>query len=251
MLMPTPSTSHAVVSQADWLTAAAALQQEEKELMRRSDELARKRRELPWTKIDKPYVFDGVRGPVTLADLFDGKTQLMVYHFMFGPDWQQGCKNCCYVVDHLDGTLEHLRARDVSLVLVSRAPLAKLIPFRERLGWHIPWVSSGGCDFNRDFGVSFSKEEAESGKNLYNLETRPPYEEENPGLTIFTRDPSGDIYRTYSTYARGIDALLTTYTILDRTPKGRDEAKQDPMSWVRMHDRYETVVDELGPSGKH
>lgn len=247
----TPST-HPIISPADWLTAAAALQQEEKELLRRSDELARKRRELPWTKIDKPYTFDGVRGPVTLADLFDGQSQLAVYHFMFGPDWQQGCPNCSFVTDHLNATLPHLRARDISLVLVSRAPLAKLTAFRRRLGWQIPWVSSGGSDFNRDFGVSFSKEEAESGRHLYNLETRPPYEQENPGLSIFTRDASGAIYRTYSTYARGVEAFLTTYTILDRVPKGRDEdPPQSPMSWVRYHDRYETPVQEIGPSAKH
>jgi len=250
--MSTPTASdHRVVSHSEWMKSAAEFLAEEKELLRKTDELSRKRRALPWTKIDKAYEFDSTRGPVGLADLFDGKNQLAVYHFMFAPDWNEGCPSCSYVTDHLNATFPHLRARDVSLVLVSRAPLAKLTAFRERLGWQIPWVSSGGCDFNRDFGVSFSKQEAERGDNLYNLETRPPYEQENPGLTVFTKDPSGAIYRTYSTYARGVEAFLTTYTILDRVPKGRDEdPPQTPMGWVRYHDKYE-AVQELGSCCRH
>lgn len=238
--------THRVVSHVEWIDEAAELLKNEKELLHKSDELAARRRALPWTKIEKPYVFESARGTVGLADLFDGKSQLAVYHFMFGPHWKQGCPNCSFVTDHLNGTYPHLRARDVSLVLVSRAPLAKLVSFRERLGWQIPWVSSGGCDFNRDFGVSFSKEEHASGANLYNLETRPPYEEENPGLSVFVKTSDGAIYRTYSTYARGVEAFLTTYTILDRVPKGRDEAPpQSPMGWVRYHDRYQQTVEAI------
>jgi predicted dithiol-disulfide oxidoreductase (DUF899 family) len=231
---------HKIVSQSDWLRAHQEFLAKEKEYMRLGDELARQRRELPWTRVDKQYIFDAPQGKMTLADLFGDHSQLAVYHFMFGPDWTEGCPGCSYVMDHVNGAAEHLRARDVALVAVSRAPLDKLLSFKRRMGWRFVWVSSGGTDFNRDYGVSFAKEEAASGEKLYNLGTRAPYEEENPGLSLFYKDASGAVYHTYSTYARGLDPLMATYTILDRSPKGRDEeGMSPPMKWVRHHDKYE------------
>lgn len=241
---------HPVVSNSEWLKAAAEFLAKEKELTRRSDELARKRLTLPWTRVEKEYVFDGAQGKVSLAQLFAGRSQLATYHFMFGPDWAEGCPNCSFVTDHLDGMLEHLRARDISLVLVSRAPLEKLASFEKRLGWRIPWVSSGGNSFNRDFAVSFSPEELAGGESLYNLETRPPYQDENPGLSYFYKDAAGTVYRTYSTYARGLDAIMGTYAMLDRSPRGRNEAGlPSPMAWVRYHDRYEPEVHGIATPG--
>jgi predicted dithiol-disulfide oxidoreductase (DUF899 family) len=229
-----------IASRSDWLRAHQEFLEKEKEYLRMGDELARQRRELPWVRVEKQYVFDAPQGKITLADLFGDHSQLAVYHFMFGLDWTEGCPGCSYVMDHVNGAVEHLRARDVALVAVSRAPLEKLLAFRRRMGWHFPWVSSGGTDFNRDFGVSFAKDEFDSGEKLYNLGTRAPYEEENPGLSLFYKDQSGVLYHTYSTYARGLDPLLTTYTILDRSPKGRDEeGMSPPMNWVRHHDKYE------------
>jgi predicted dithiol-disulfide oxidoreductase (DUF899 family) len=234
---------HEVVSKSDWLQAHREFLAEEKELTRRSDELSRRRLELPWTRVEKDYVFMGPRGKASLADLFDGRSQLATYHFMFAPDWAEGCPNCSYVTDHLNATIEHLKARDVTLVLVSRAPQEKLAAFKQRLGWCLPWYSSGGCDFNRDFAVSFSQEEVDSGAKTYNLDTMPPYSEENPGMSFFYKDPSGAILHAYSTYARGLDVLLGTYAVLDRAPKGRDEADlPTPMAWVRYHDKYEPTL---------
>jgi predicted dithiol-disulfide oxidoreductase (DUF899 family) len=234
---------HPVVSQDEWLAAHRDFLAREKELTRLSDEVGRERRELPWTKVGKQYHFAAPQGNVSLADLFGGRSQLATYHFMFGADWAEGCPGCSYVADHIDGALEHLRARDVTLVLVSRAPLDKLAAFQKRMGWHIPWVSSGGCDFNHDFGVSFTKEEVASGANAYNFATIPPHGEENPGLSFFAKDSSGTVYHTFSAFGRGLESLLGTYAILDRAPKGRDEESLPaPMSWVRHHDKYEPTA---------
>ena len=247
--MTSPATlEHEVVSKDEWLKKVAELLVKEKELTRLNDELSRRRRELPWHRVEANYIFDGPRGELGLADLFDGRSQLAVYHFMFGPDWGEGCPGCSYVTDHMDGALAHLRARDVSLVLISRAPLEKLAEFKRRMGWHIPWVSSGRCDFNRDFRVSFTKDEVAAAAPLYNHATRAPYAEENPGMSFFTKDAGGAIFHTYSTYARGLDVLLGTYVILDRAPKGRDEAGlPSSMAWLRHHDKYQPTVQGIAP----
>ncbi len=244
---PAVTLDHEVDANSEWLRAHRDLLAKQKELTRLSDELSRQRRELPWTQVQKEYVFEGPEGKVSLFDLFDGRSQLATYHFMFGPDWVEGCPGCSYVTDHLNGTIEHLRARDVTLVLVSRAPLEKLTAFKQRMGWRLRWVSSGGCEFNRDFGVTFTKEEVASGAKTYNFGTTAPHGEENPGLSCFYKDASGAIFHAYSTYARGLEVLLGTYAILDRAPKGRDEAGLPvPMSWVRHHDKYEPTVQSLG-----
>ena len=237
------TTGHGVVSQSEWQRTAREFLDQEKELTRMSDSLARRRRELPWTRVEKDYQFDGTQGKVSLAQLFGGKSQLTVYHFMFGPDFTEGCPGCSYVTDHLNGALEHLAARDVSLVLISRAPLAKLLAFKQRMGWKLPWYSASGCDFNQDFHVTFTKEQVASGKNVYNFGTTPAHGEENPGLSQFYRDTDGTIYHTYSSYGRGLETLLATYMVLDRAPKGRDEdGLPMPMAWLRHHDKYEPTV---------
>jgi predicted dithiol-disulfide oxidoreductase (DUF899 family) len=247
----TAAVDHKVVSKSEWQRACAAFLAKEKELTRMSDEVARQRRELPWTKVDNEYVFDGPQGKVKLADLFDGHSQLATYHFMLGSDWTEGCKGCSYVTDHMDGALEHLGGRDLSLVLVSRAPLPTIAAFKKRMGWHLPWVSSGGNDFNHDFAVTFTKEELASGAKSYNFGTRAPYSDENPGMSFFYKDPSGAIFHTYSIYARGLDALLGTYAILDRAPKGRDEeGLNQSMDWVRHHDKYQPT-QQIGGSCCH
>ena len=232
---------HEVVSKEQWLAARKAHLAREKELTRLRDELAAERRNLPWTRVEKAYTFDTPTGKKTLADLFAGRSQLVVYHFMFGPEWQEGCPSCSFVSDHLDGALPHLAARDVSMVAVSRAPLGKIGAFKSRLGWRTAWVSSHGTDFNADFGVSFSKEEMAKGAVNYNYTAQPFPSEEAPGASVFFKDASGAIYHTYSTYGRGVEPLLGTYTLLDMAPKGRDEAQLPfGMTWVRYHDRYET-----------
>jgi predicted dithiol-disulfide oxidoreductase (DUF899 family) len=234
---------HKVVSKSEWLRASQEFLAKEKELTRMADELARQRRELPWTRVEKHYVFEAPQGKMSLAELFGNQSQLATCHFMFGPDWVEGCPGCSYVMDHMNGAVEHLRTRDVALVAVSRGPLEKLTVFKRRMGWRFAWVSSGDGDFNCDFAVSFSKEELACGEKLYNSGTRPPYAEENPGLSLFYKDPSGAVFHTYSTYARGLESMLGTYAILDRAPKGRDEAGlPSPMAWVRHHDKYEPTL---------
>lgn len=241
MSTATIGTEHAVVSQEQWLAARVALLKREKTLTRERDELARLRRELPWARVDKQYAFDTPAGRKTLAELFGGRSQLLIYHFMFGPEWKEGCPSCSYVADHLNGTVPHLAARDVSLVMVSRAPMAKLAAFKQRMGWQMPWVSSFGGDFNFDFHVSFAPEQKIDGKVEYNYTTQPFPSDEAPGASVFYKDPAtGDVFHTYSTYGRGLDAFLGTYTLLDLVPKGRDEdGLSFPMAWVRYHDRYE------------
>jgi predicted dithiol-disulfide oxidoreductase (DUF899 family) len=217
---------HPIVSQEEWLAARKALLSKEKEFTRLRDQLSAERRELPWVKVDKEYVFDGLEGKETLADLFEGRSQLLVYHFMFGPGWEQGCPSCSFLSDHIDGANWHLPQRDVTLLAVSRAPLSQIEAFRQRMGWRFKWVSSYENDFNHDFHVSFSPSEMAS--------------EEAPGLSAFCKDPSGAVFHTYSTYARGLDMLVGAYTYLDLAPKGRDEADLPwTMAWVRHHDRYD------------
>jgi predicted dithiol-disulfide oxidoreductase (DUF899 family) len=230
---------HRVVSQQDWVEARRRLLAKEKELTHARDALSAERRKLPWERIEKAYVFDGPDGKRTLADLFDGRSQLIVYHFMFGPDWEQGCPSCSFLADHFDGAAQHLVHRDVTLGAVSRAPIEKILAFKKRMGWKFPWVSSFRNDFNRDFNVSFDK--AEPGtKVYYNYEMTEFPEEEAPGASVFYKNEAGEIFHTYSAYARGLDIMVGAYNWLDVAPKGRDEDQLSwSMAWVRHHDRYE------------
>jgi len=238
--MNTNSFTHpTVVSPEQWLAARRELLSEEKELTQLRERLTRRRRALPWVKLEKHYRFTSPTGPVTLADLFDGRGQLIVYHFMLGPGWEEGCKSCSYVADHLAPAVVHLRARDVAFAAISHAPLAEIRPFQQRMGWAFNWVSSHGSTFNHDFHVSFTAEELAQGKVYYNYSRRPFPVEEAPGLSVFARAANGDIFHTYSTYSRGLEALIGTYTLLDLVPKGRDEDPESTMEWVRHHDRYE------------
>jgi predicted dithiol-disulfide oxidoreductase (DUF899 family) len=230
---------HRVVSQEDWLAARRQLLRKEKEFTRLRDQLSAERRELPWRSVDRDYVFDGPDGKETLADLFDGRSQLMVYHFMFGPGWEQGCPSCSFLSDHIDAANWHLPQRDVTLLAVSRAPLSEIEAFKQRMGWHFKWVSSYGNDFNRDYHVSFTPEEMAQGEVYYNYGMTEFPSEEAPGISIFYKDPSGAVFHTYSAYARGLDMLVGAYNYLDLAPKGRDEAALPwTMAWVRHHDRY-------------
>ena len=230
---------HRVVSQEEWLAARKQLLRKEKEFTRFRDQLSAERRELPWVRVDKEYVFDGPDGKETLADLFDGRSQLMVYHFMFGPGWEQGCPSCSFVSDHIDGANWHLPHRDVTLLAVSRAPLAQIEAFKQRMGWRFKWVSSYENDFNHDFHVSFTPDEMARGEVYYNYTMTEFPSEEAPGLSAFYQDPNGAVFHTYSTYARGLDMLVGAYNYLDLAPKGRDEAALPwTMAWVRHHDRY-------------
>lgn len=237
------------VTREQWLAARRALLAREKELTYLQDEIARERRALPRLRVDKDYRFDTLEGPRTLAELFDGRSQLLVQHFMFAPGWEQGCKSCSFMADHNDGANLHLAQRDVTLIAVSRAPLADIERFRQRMGWKFKWVSSHGTDFNHDFGVNFSQDEMSSGKVLYNYVRQPFPHEEAPGISVFQRDEAGDVFHTYSRYGRGVEVMMHTYNLLELTPKGRDEDAMDyPMAWVRHHDRYE---DAPAPAPTH
>jgi predicted dithiol-disulfide oxidoreductase (DUF899 family) len=242
-------TKHQVVSEQQWIEARRALLAKEKQLTRQHDELARARRELPWVRVDKTYEFDSPRGKRTLADLFDGRSQLLIYHFMFGAEWKEGCPSCSYVCDHLDGAVPHLAARDVTLTMVSRAPLAKIEAFKRRMGWRFPWVSSFASDFNYDYHASFTPEQRAKGKVDYNYTMQEFPSAEAPGASVFFKDPAaGEIFHTYSTYGRGLDSFVGTYTLLDLVPKGRDEdGLPFSMAWVRHHDRYATGGELLDP----
>jgi predicted dithiol-disulfide oxidoreductase (DUF899 family) len=228
-------TTPRIVSHEEWLKARKAFLTKEKEFTRARDDLARQRRELPWVKVEKPYTFDAAEGRLTLADLFGGKGQLLVYHFMFGPDWNEGCPSCSFWADNYNGVYIHLAHRDTALVAISRAPLVKIDAYKKRMGWTFRWVSSAGSDFNFDYGASFKPDE--QGLQ-YNFGTIKPYGEETPGISAFRRGDDGAIYHTYSTYARGLDVVNGTYHLLDLTSKGRDEDPEHPMSWVKRHDRY-------------
>lgn len=240
-----------VVSREEWLKARRELLAREKEHTRQRDELNRKRRELPWVRVEKEYVFEGREGKKTLEELFGGRSQLIVRHFMFGPGWKEGCVGCSFASDHVDGTLAHLENHDVSYVAVSRAPIGEIEAFQKRMGWKFPWVSSFGNDFNRDYHVTFTDEEVK-GEVEYNFEKRalPFPMNEMSGLSVFHRDASGAVYHTYSCYARGDEGGLTTYFYLDLTPKGRNENGPgfNLGDWVRHHDRYGAsgVVDGGG-----
>jgi predicted dithiol-disulfide oxidoreductase (DUF899 family) len=232
--------NHPVVSRDRWIVERKKLLAREKELTHLRDQIARERRALPWVRIEKNYVFDAPEGRRTLAELFEGRRQLLVQHFMFAPGWEQGCKSCSYMADHNDGANVHLKHRDVTLLAVSRAPLADIERFRSRMGWQFKWVSSHGSDFNHDFGVSFTPEERAKGEVYYNYVMQPFPQEEAPGISVFYKDDAGDVFHTYSTYGRGVEVMMGAYNLLDLTPKGRDEDRLSfTMEWVRHHDRYE------------
>jgi predicted dithiol-disulfide oxidoreductase (DUF899 family) len=227
---------HRVVSPEKWLAERKALLVKEKKFTRERDRLNQERRKLPWVKVTKEYVFDGPQGRETLAELFNGKSQLVVYHFMFGPDWGEGCAHCSFWADHFDGTLAHLARRDTSLVVISRAPRKDLAAFQKRMGWKFKWVSSLKNEFNFDYQVSFTPEEMKRGRVFYNYKKNEPLAEEREGVSAFYKDKQGDIFHTYSAYARGIDMLNTTYHFLDLTAKGRDENPDRTQDWVRYRD---------------
>jgi predicted dithiol-disulfide oxidoreductase (DUF899 family) len=232
-----------VVSRGEWLAARKELLTKEKLLTRQRDEIDRQRRALPWVKVEKNYIFDGPNGQQSLSDLFENRSQLIISHFMFGPGWKEGCVGCSFRSDHVDGTLAHLEHHDVSLVTISRAPLAEIEAFKKRMGWRFRWLSSYGSDFNYDYHVSFAKEEIATGKVYSNYEDRDFVSEEGSGLSVFYKDEIGDIFHTYSTYGRGDEMVDTTYMYLDLTPKGRNETgpHYNLGDWVRHHDRYGVV----------
>jgi len=237
----TKAASHKVVSREEWLKARKELLAKEKKLTRDRDAIAAERRALPWVKIDKNYVFDSPTVKKSLADLFEGRSQLIVYHFMFGPDWNEGCPSCSFLMDHTDPTLVHLAQRDVSFVAVSRAPVSKIEPFKKRMGWRFNWVSSFGTDFNYEFHASFTPEQKAKGKVEYNFDLVEFPSVEAPGISVFYKDKEGNIFHTYSSYARGTETGVSTYGYLDLVPKGRDEDHLPfTMAWVRHHDRYDT-----------
>jgi predicted dithiol-disulfide oxidoreductase (DUF899 family) len=231
------ASGHKVVSSEKWLAARKKLLAREKAFTRLGDKLARERRALPWEAVAKDYVFDGPGGKETLAQLFDGRSQLVVYHFMFVPDWDAGCPHCSRWADNFNGIIAHLNQRDVTLVAVSRAPYAKLAAYRQRMGWAFKWVSSSGTDFNFDFHVSFTPEELARKKAFYNFKLQDPGVADREGVSVFSKDAKGRIFRTYSTFARGIELLNLDYKYLDVVPKGRDEGGRGPF-WVRRRDEY-------------
>lgn len=230
---------HEIVSQSEWIEASRALLAEEKAWTQARDRLAEKRRALPWVKIEKDYVFEGPDGPVSLADLFNGRSQLIIYHFMFAPEWEEGCTGCSFLSDQVDGARQHFEHNDVSWAAVSRAPIEKLEAYRKRMGWRFNWVSSNGNDFNYDFHVSYTDEERRKGV-FYNFQQQPdPEIGELPGASVFFRDEDGTIYHTYSSYARGNETTLPAYGWLDMVPKGRNERDRGDLGdWVRRHDSY-------------
>lgn len=232
-------TRNPIVTREEWLVARKQHLSKEKEFTRLRDELSRQRRELPWVRVEKRYVFEGPNGKETLADLFDGRSQLIVDHFMLGPGWKEGCVGCSFGADHIGGPLVHLEHHDVTLVVVSRAPLPEIEAFKKRMGWRFKWVSSANTDFNYDLGVSFSPEQLERGALLYNAGTANPGMPDREGASVFYKDRTGAVFHTYSCYARGIETLNGTYNMLDLVPKGRDEDPDDVQSWVRHHDRYQ------------
>ncbi|HEY9028642.1 MAG TPA: DUF899 domain-containing protein [Burkholderiaceae bacterium] len=239
----TSAAGHAVVSLDDWIARRRELLAREKELTRLGDQVARERRALPWVRIDKDYVFDTPDGPRSLADLFEGRRQLMVQHFMLGPGWEQGCKSCSYMADHLLGAEIHLQHRDVTVLLVSRAPLPEIERFRRRMGWPFKWASASGNDFNLDFHVSFPVGTRVGREVFYNWHMTAFPKEEAPGISFFFKDDAGDVFHTYSTFGRGVEVMMGTYHLLDLAPKGRDEERDEyGMAWLRHHDRYEPAA---------
>lgn len=234
--MPT----HKLVTHADWVEARKALLAKEKEFTRARDQLSKSRRELPWEKVEKKYVFDGPKGKEALSDLFDGRSQLIVYHFMYGPGWEEGCPSCSFIADHFNPAIVHLNHRDVTMVAISKAPLKELEAFKKRMGWSFKWVSSFENDFNRDYHVSFTEEETEAGKTYYNYKYTKFPSTEAPGASVFYKDEKGDIFHTYSVYERGLDMFIGAYHYLDIVPRGRDEDNLSyTMEWLRLHDAYD------------
>lgn len=232
--------THKVVSKDEWIAARKRLLAKEKEFTRLRDRLSEERRALPWERVDKDYVFEGPEGKESLVQLFGGKSQLVVYHFMFGPDWELPCKSCSFWADSFNGVVAHLNQRDVGFVAISRAPLPQLQAMARRLGWSFKWLSALGNDFNYDYGVSFRPEEVNSGRARYNYEPTQTKMSDLPGISVFHRDADGGLYHTYSCYARGLDMLNTAYHYLDLVPKGRNEADLPyTMAWVRLRDMYE------------
>jgi predicted dithiol-disulfide oxidoreductase (DUF899 family) len=240
------SGQHPVVAAAEWLSARKELLKKEKELTHLRDEISQLRLELPWEKIEKKYLFEGPKGKQTLADLFDGRSQLMIYHFMLGPGWKEGCPSCSYLADHFDGMRVHLAARDIHLAVVSRAPWPEIEAFQKRMEWKFPWVSSNGSDFNFDYQVSATPGTKADEKVLYNYEMQVFPSEERPGLSAFYKDGT-EIFHTYSTYARGLDILVGAYNFIDRSPLGRrEQGLKNTMAWVRHHDKYGEGLVSLG-----
>jgi len=229
--------NHPVVSHEEWLSARTAFLTKEKEFTRLRDELSRQRRELPWEAVNKEYVFESPQGKQTLPELFDGRSQLIVYHFMFGPSWEAGCPHCSFWADNFNGVVVHLNQRDATMIAVSRAPYSKLAAYEKRMGWNFKWVSSSETDFNFDYRVSFTPEEAAQKKALYNFGRQAPCGIEEQGVSAFYKDAKGSVFHTYSTHARGIDIVNTAYNYLDLAPKGRDEGGRGQF-WVRRHDEY-------------
>jgi predicted dithiol-disulfide oxidoreductase (DUF899 family) len=239
MATGTPSPPR-VVSQEEWLKARLELLAAEKEFTRQRDALTRRRMAMPWERVEKPYRFEGPNGVLSLADLFDGRSQLIVYHFMLGPDWEEGCTSCSFWADNFNGIPIHLNHRDVTFTAVSRAPLAKIDAYKTRMGWSFPWVSSDGSDFNFDYHVSFTPEQIAQGKVHYNYRARPDIQwDEWPGISVFCKDETGTVFHTYSCYERGLDMVNAAYQFLDLVPKGRDEdGFEFSMEWLRRHDEY-------------
>jgi predicted dithiol-disulfide oxidoreductase (DUF899 family) len=231
--------NHPVVSQEIWIIERKKLLAREKELTHLRDQIAYERRAMPWVLVDKHYVFETTHEPCTLADLFADKSQLLVQHFMLSPGSEQGCSRCSFMADHADGMTAHLAQRDTTFVAISRAPIATIERFRQRMGWQFKWVSSQANAFNFDFGVSFTPEEKAKDEVTYNYSKQPFWSEELPGVSVFIKNKNGEIFHTYSTYMRGVEVMMGTYNLLDLTPKGRDEKPGQGMHWVRHRDRYE------------
>ena len=227
-----------VVSQKAWLASRKKLLAKEKKFSKLRDAMNAERRKLPWVKTEKDYVFEGPDGKASLSDLFGGKSQLIIYHFMFGPDWGDGCPHCSFWADHYDSVQHHIGQRDTAFAVISRAPWKEIKPFKKRMSWKFKWVSSSGSDFNFDFNVSFTPEQLKNGTAIYNYARLDMDIDEREGVSAFYRDKNGDIYHTYSAYARGIDLMNTTYNFLDLTAKGRDENPEARQDWVRYHDQY-------------
>ncbi len=232
---------HPIVSQEEWLAARKALLAQEKEELRVRDAVNAARMSLPWVKIEKNYVFETPEGTKTLSELFAGRSQLLVYHFMLGPDWTEGCPRCSFIADHIGQTLPHLNHHDVTWIAVSRAPLDKIEAYKARMGWNFPWASSNGSDFNYDFHVSFTEEERASGAIHYNYQDRKMNRDELSGFSAFFKDEAGQVFHTYSTYARGLESLAGTLLLLDRAPKGRNETAS--LSFVKRRDEYVTAAE--------
>ncbi|MFW2440612.1 MAG: DUF899 domain-containing protein [Arenicellales bacterium] len=231
-------TTHSIVSRRKWIEARKKLLAKEKEFTRLRDQLSAERRELPWVKVEKEYIFDGIEGKQSLSDLFNGKNQLMIYHFMLGPEWEEGCPSCSFWADNFNGIDIHLAHRDISFLAISRAEIKKIEAYKKRMGWNFKWVSSRNNDFNNDYCVSFTPEEKEMNEITYNYLTQPYFMDELAGVSVFIKSEENNIYHTYSTYSRGLDILNGAYNYIDLSPKGRDE-KDGIMKWLRRHDQYE------------